>query len=112
MTVFPTARHIDRMSQQGYNMVMTYRFRKAVTLSELPVPTPQELARFLAHCETAGIHVIFDFMWLMYDYSRCAAGATQCVCAGANCTLAEAESSFKEMVLAGARSRALLGWYT
>jgi hypothetical protein len=81
-----------------------------VTELELTPPTPAQLAAFLAYCETVGVHVIFDFMWLIYDYSRCAAGTAPCVCSGANCTLAEAEGAFRKMVLAGARSRSLLGW--
>ena len=58
---FTTA--IDRMSQHGYNMVMTYRFRKAVVADTAEVvPTPAELAAFLKHCESVGMFVIFDFM--------------------------------------------------
>ncbi len=57
---FTTA--IDRMSQHGYNMVMTYRFRKAVVADTAEVvPTPAELAAFLEHCESVGMFVIFDF---------------------------------------------------
>ena len=59
---FTTA--IDRMSQHGYNMVMTYRFRKAVVADTAEVvPTPAELAAFLEHCESVGMFVIFDFMY-------------------------------------------------
>ena len=50
--------------------------------------------------------VIFDFMWLLEDYSYCKAGLAK------GCNLTATESALVEMVTAGARSRSLLGWYT
>ena len=47
--------------------------------------------------------VIFDFMWLLEDYSYCKAGLAK------GCNLAATESALVDMVTAGARSRSLLG---
>ena len=93
---------IDRMSLEGYNLIMTYGFLKDVPPASA---TPADLEAFLAHCESVGVHVIYNIMWLIEGYSYCAAKN------GSGCNLTATETAITQMAEVGARSRSLLGWY-